>query len=333
MRRVYQAIQKHKKKILTIDNVVGVGRGIKEKKGMRTGDESIVVFVEKKIDEDHLQVYDLIPKKIDDRHTDVVEVGEIKLLADTNRYRPVKAGCSVGHEAITAGTLGMIVRDIETGRKLLLSNNHVLANLSNGNDGRAKEGDRILQPGVYDGGKLERDVVAYLYKYKPIFRLQSESECPVAAAATGTINSVFRAIKPSYSVKLMKSYQKENLIDAALGIPTKVGIADDIIEIGQVRGTKEPRLGEKVKKRGRTTGYTEGVIKALDVTMRVSVGENSYALFTDQVLSNIKSGPGDSGSLVLDEYNNAVGLLFAGSNLATLFNRITNVTKELGIKL
>jgi hypothetical protein len=53
----------------------------------------------------------------------------------------------------------------------------------------------------------------------------------------------------------------------------------------------------------------------------------------DQIVtSNISQG-GDSGSLVLDENNNAVGLLFAGSDKATIFNRIQNVFRELKVEL
>ena len=55
-------------------------------------------------------------------------------------------GGSVGHFEITAGTIGAIARDKKTGRDVILSNNHVLAN-----ENAAKIGDAILQAGVIDG--------------------------------------------------------------------------------------------------------------------------------------------------------------------------------------
>ena len=44
------------------------------------------------------------------------------------------------------------------------------------------------------------------------------------------------------------------------------------------------------------------------------------------------SDPGDSGSLGITDDNKVVGLLFAGSSNATVYNDITNVCKLLNIK-
>ena len=40
---------------------------------------------------------------------------------------------------------------------------------------------------------------------------------------------------------------------------------------------------------------------------------------------------GDSGSVGVDDEMHAVGLLFAGSNTFTIYNRITNVLKILEV--
>src|SRR6266581_984976 len=73
--------------------------------------------------------------------------GRIMAFSDpTKRQRPAPPGFSVGHPAITAGTIGARVRDA-VGRVYILSNNHVLAN-SNG----ATIGDPEYQPGPFDGG-------------------------------------------------------------------------------------------------------------------------------------------------------------------------------------
>ena len=47
----------------------------------------------------------------------------------------------------------------------------------------------------------------------------------------------------------------------------------------------------------------------------------------------MKSKAGDSGSLVLDEENRAVGLLFAGSEEFTVINPIKTVLDKLGFDL
>jgi hypothetical protein len=45
------------------------------------------------------------------------------------------------------------------------------------------------------------------------------------------------------------------------------------------------------------------------------------------------SAPGDSGSIVLDEENYVIGLLYAGSDSATLINPINPVLKALNVEL
>ena len=87
-----------------------------------------------------------------------------------------------------------------------------------------------------------------------------------------------------------------------------------------------------MQKTGRTTEYTQGQIVQIDVT--TSVGYNGrMATFTDQLMANGMSAGGDSGSAVLDEAGFVVGLLFAGSNTATLINPIQTVLDLLGIEL
>jgi S1-C subfamily serine protease len=89
----------------------------------------------------------------------------------------------------------------------------------------------------------------------------------------------------------------------------------------------------KVKKSGRTTGLTHGIIEQVDVTVRVNFGAGKTALFRDQLLAGAMSQGGDSGSAVLNEKNELVGLLFAGSSNTTIFNRIQNVMELLDVEI
>jgi len=80
-----------------------------------------------------------------------------------------------------------------------------------------------------------------------------------------------------------------------------------------------------------STGYTEGTIQQIDATVQVSYGANKVAVFTDQLIAGPMSQGGDSGSVVFNGQNNAVGLLFAGSSTTTVINRIQNVVSALKI--
>jgi len=101
-----------------------------------------------------------------------------------------------------------------------LSNNHVLAN-----ENRGAEGDPILQPGRFDGGKTDRDVIGRLDTY-------------VTLDPEGV-----------------------NLVDSAIASPfDERDVTPDILGIGRLRGTREPDLDEKVMKSGRTTRVTNGTV-------------------------------------------------------------------------
>lgn len=62
-------------------------------------------------------------------------------------------------------------------------------------------------------------------------------------------------------------------------------------------------------------------------------GGSDIVRFHDQIMTEMKSMAGDSGSLVLSEDNYAIGLLFAGSNDYTVLNPIGVVLDKLGVDL
>ena len=79
-----------------------------------------------------------------------IHTGEIDAFAHRMRMRPAPCGISCGHYKISAGTLGALAKGRSgnrPNRMLILSNNHVLADVNAGNIG-----DVILQPGAFDGG-------------------------------------------------------------------------------------------------------------------------------------------------------------------------------------
>lgn len=293
-----QAIKKkHEKKLLGFPNVVGVGIGEKVRGGIRTGRTSVKIYVEKKIPKIELAKKDLVPETIslaeESVETDVEEVGKITALSYKGRYRPAPPGCSVGHYKITAGTFGCLVKERKSDQVFILSNNHVLANSN-----KAKRGDAILQPGPHDGGKNPQDRIASLEKWEEI-----------------------------------KFDGQTNLIDAALAKPEKVNLVkSEIILIGKIKGQEKARVGMKVQKTGRTTGYTIGVIRDINATIKVDY-DGQVALFQNQIMTSAMSSGGDSGSLVLERKNKVIGLLFAGSEVVTLLNPIITVLETFKISL
>jgi hypothetical protein len=320
--------EKHEASMMAKKNVVGLGIGYKETKGVKTDRLALVVMVSKKVAAGELRKEDLIPAEIEGVITDVIEVGEIVALqARTDRWRPAPGGVSIGHYKITAGTLGALVRDSETNEILILSNNHVMAN-SNG----ATPGDPILQPGPHDGGTVAEDTIASLVRFVPI-QFESEpspSPCQFSNAAAEVANFFARVVGSKHRL-LAVVIQQANQVDGALARPVSSDmVADEILELGAVTGEREAELGMEVKKSGRTTGLTTGTVQLLDASVQVGYGGEKIALFTNQILTTNMSQGGDSGSLLVDaEGNRAVGLLFAGSDQVTIHNPIGVVKDAL----
>jgi hypothetical protein len=96
-------------------------------------------------------------------------------------------------------------------------------------------------------------------------------------------------------------------------------------------------LYQSVRKHGRTTGHTLGVVMdvAADFTMNYGV---QTADFEDQIAivgaGGAFSQPGDSGALVVDGVSRRpVGLLFCGGGNTTFANPIDLVLQRFGAQI
>jgi hypothetical protein len=208
-----------------------------------------------------------------------VEIGHIVALNDRMiKHRPLVGGISVGHYAISAGTIGAIVYDDKDNKPLILSNAHVLANSDTPTEDLASVGDDIFQPGKHDTGI---EVVAHLHDWIPL--------------------------------------EDGVTVDAAVSSPV-TQVENTILDIPKITGITSPEVGMEIKKSGRTTGYTEGTIVTTDAAIDVDYGTEVITL-QDQFITTYMVTPDGA----------VVGLLFAGSDKATVFNRIENVTSLLGI--
>jgi hypothetical protein len=306
-------------------NLVGVGVGVKWKKGAPTGEPAVLALVTTKVDRDALSTKELVPAKVANMQTDVLAIGiplagggqpRVGAHSLARRIRPAEGGYSVGHVAITAGTIATCVYDIQPGgstsppqpgvgipnRYYILSNNHVLANSNDAN-----LGDPILQPGPFDGGVDPADRIASLSRFVPI-----TFQPPVPLA------------------------NHNNLVDAAVAAGEFHDLDREIYWTGYVRGWR-PRagvtVGTIVQKTGRTTNYTTGRITAVNATVDIGFGSGRTARFRDQIITTNMSAGGDSGSLITTLDDVAVGLLFAGSAVATIVNQIEHVRSLLRVEV
>ncbi len=355
-RQLLEAQRLAQEDLLRRRGVVGVGIGYRNYKEQVTDQLAVAVLVEQKRPIEALSAEDLIPPDVNGARTDVVEIGRLEALVDPrDRFRPnIPCGVSIGHYKVTAGTLGAVVLDRNTGEPLILSNNHVLAN---SND--AEIGDAILQPGPTDHGVRPDDAVAKLHRFE-MLRFYDESGtgptppttspplfppggCDLVEFFVSVGNALSRisgSSKRLTSVPAPKAQTETtpiypNQVDAALARPNNPMLFQQTIaEIGRPNGVKLPQLGMEIRKHGRTTGYTEGTVTLMNATVDVSYGENVQARFVGQVIGTPMSQGGDSGALIIESDSlNAVGLLFAGSRRASIFTPMQTVLDVLEVDL
>ena len=297
--------QRHTSALLEIPGVVGTAVT-----GVQDGRASVLILTERS------GIMGL-PVSLEGVPVRVYVTGRIMALSDpTKRKRPAPMGYSVGHPAITAGTIGARVRDA-LGRVYILSNNHVLAN-SNG----ATIGDPAYQPGPFDGG-TSADQIATLSDFQVI-------------SFSGTSNTMDAAIALSSTAVLDNAVPS----DDGYGMPNSAiygdangdGVFDD----------RNALLGLNVQKYGRTTKLTHGQITGVNATVTVCYEASDFvctksARYVDQLIISPAgfSNGGDSGSLIVtDDANlNPVGLLFAGSSTVTIANRIDLVLNRFGVTI
>jgi len=301
-------------------HVWSVGDGLRTRKNKTTDEKCTVVGVRKKLPKHFIS-----PQHVLSSSVDVVETGEIKALdIFTDRYRPAPGGVSVGHVDISAGTLGCWVSLGD--KKVMLSNNHVLANSN-----EADIGDAILQPGDHDGGEYPQDCIGYLLDYVPIHFLGEDSDCPFSKAVAFSFNKLSKFFGRKTRMSAIVPHADANLVDLAIAdVADEKYIDDTILEIGKIHGViEDPFITMPVQKTGRTSGFTTGEIQQINAVVQVQY-DGKIAVFTDQLLAGAMSQPGDSGSAVVSG-DKIVGLLFAGSDNTTVINRWKHIESYFNI--
>jgi hypothetical protein len=235
-------------------------------------------------------------------------------LATGVRYKPrqtIKAGGSIGHYKITAGTLGGFVED--DSNYYMMSNNHVFANSN-----QCFGGDPIVQPGAADAGNSNPKIIGHLEKWFPLSKV-SRDGVDVALATF------------SDNVDFFNPW--------------------DYTGIGRIKKTHVTNRMSvtRVIKRGRTTGVRRGTVSAFELDgVQIDYGTPSdpaVVTFDDQIEvigsppSRDFSAGGDSGSFIIDRDTMQVyALLYGGGPDAsgidrTLAHFIPDVFKAMKVRL
>lgn len=284
-----RAKQAAEAELLNRPGVTGVDIGYKEVNGKPTDVIAIRVLVQNKRD---VRPDERVPETIGGFPTDVIQrrfepqalsrdATELVIQIDAQEYAQLKGGISIGpwrliRGGALGGTLGLPVVDKTTGKPMLLSNYHVMCV-----DKSWSVGDVIMQPARIDQGTNPNSVVASLQR--------------------GVLG---------------------NNVDCAVAEVTKRPVECGVVDIGKISGkTNLPSLGQAVRKRGRTSGLTFGIVDTLDLTIIVNYGPDiGDVTLTNQIgvradtAQNLKfSAPGDSGSVVVNEDEDVIGLHCAGN--------------------
>lgn len=188
IQKLREYVRVNAKRFLDDENITSVGIGYKIDDGVQTKEICLQFTVASKPEVSGTAIENLntteIPKNIDigdgeNIPTDVLQ-REFKLAytiesteqMDERKIRanPLKPGISVSHPSGSAGTLGLIAHDLQTGEPCMLSNWHVL----HGAEGEL--GDDVVQPGPFDDSNVGANRAGVLIRS----HLGAPGDCAIA---------------------------------------------------------------------------------------------------------------------------------------------------------
>lgn len=296
--------------LLKQPGVTGVGVGYKYVGGKRTDQVAVQVFVKEK--KKTVPKGERIPQRIAGQLTDVIQrtfrphtasakVLELRPMADTGTYNPVKGGISIGPCRVIGGfvytgTLGAIVRDNVTNDPLLLSNFHVMAVDSGWN-----VGDTMAQPSRVDTGSCPGSVVGTLLR----------------AQLTSSVDAAVSTLQGrGHSCEIV-------------GIGTVTGQASAALNVA---------VRKRGRTTGLSYGTVDSVSLSVSIDYGDGIGTriltNQIGIDPDTTRNALFGDHGDSGSVVVDDSRRVLGLYFAGSDDGYgVANPIAAVLSALNVSL
>lgn len=274
-------------------NVIGVGSGPKRRDGRETGEDAVIVFVTEKLPESQLAEEDVCPTtvRLDDEEvpTDVVQAGDVRAQAVEAEVTEPDRTARYRPAPASVSTGHPDVSAGTLGTPPLLTEAGDLVFVTNTHVAApppdAADGDACLQPGPHDDGGPD-DQIGTLHEFAPISR-----------TAENRTDSALVAVDPTAV--------REN----------------EVLEIGPLAGFRDATFDASYEKSGRTTGHTEGELRARDVEIEVRgyYPDEPVTFVGVDAFSPMSSG-GDSGSVIGRRVDGAfygTNLLFAGSPYVT----------------
>lgn len=237
--------------------------------------------------------------------TDVREVGAPWLESLISNDRPVLPGFNISHREGGSGTLGCVVRSIDTGELLGLSCAHVIANFGHG-----APGDRVLAPSEEQArlhGGLAAARFGRLVRLGPLVPGREQATTNVDAAT----------VRPD--------------------TPDLLGTSIALLDLRPTTLRDDVSLDLPVRLVGAISEQATGRIAQLHLTIGLPYptedGGEQTLWFADQLGVTPCTHPGDSGALVVDEQGAAVGLHQAGAQGLSVCTPIRRVLDSVGCTL
>lgn len=317
----HDALARARQAFARIDGVVGVGFGRKVTGNALTERIAIVAFVREKKPEEALAPADRIPQSFEGYPTDVhiVGRGHAEVCDNQTAYARIAGGMQIqikhGSNTTGQGTLGCIVKKRASFARenvYLLTNKHVLFSETEGRGGTVyhpKTGDNALGPveaAFYQNAVYPADTAGALEYF---------IDCGIARIDLDTNCCCCTCTKDSTKV------DEAVIVDLDIGGDNTLSDVRSVINDVQI-------LTEKVFKVGRTTGKTVGIVTLVGASLSADpppdhptaarvAATNLIKIRFDTTSTptgnNCKGNPnfteqGDSGSLIVDEQNSAIGL-------------------------
>ena len=301
--------KKAEEELMKLPGVVAVGVGLKDIKGELQRELCFKVTVQKKKEKSKLKAEERIPETIYGFKTDVNEIPFGEALLDSSKYRPLIGGTSIeSSEQSGNGTLGCFATRNSDNKIVLLSNWHVVVGNPNNIDGA-----RVGQPN-HNGC----------------------CSCCACGEIADVVDGRFLTGNLDAAIALLQGQESDTIPEERY--------LNEIIDIGIMAGSAAPLPAETLYLRGRTTSKrSKGQVSNDNVPISITyknyndlvVSRTSQWAITPAVGFTDFSVKGDSGSVCVNEHNQAVLLVYGAdlTNHLSFACNIQTVETTLNIKI